>query len=402
MSQRTSRLPGFYKLDRARRLEVLRAAAGLEDHDADIDRLATSGDFELFDGFIENAIGGFGLPLGIATNFLIDGRDVLVPMAVEETSVVAAASNMARRTRPTGGFVTEVVEDLMIGQVELRDVADPETAADRLRQAESVIVAAANALDPGLMAHGGGCQRIEVRPFPEAHVVVVHLLVACADAMGANAVNTMCETVAPALARLAKGTPGLRILSNLADRRRFAARCAIRFEDLALDGHDGAEVARRVVAAAKFAELDPYRATTHNKGIMNGIDAVLVACGQDWRGVEAGAHAYAARDGQYRSLTTWTVRDGALHGRLELPMAVGTVGGATRIHPGAKRSLAMLGVESATELAMVAAAVGLANNLSAVKALMTVGIQEGHMRLHERSVRAAAAAREAALEGGLA
>ncbi|MCP4873148.1 MAG: hydroxymethylglutaryl-CoA reductase, degradative [Proteobacteria bacterium] len=388
MSQRTSRLPGFYKLDRARRLEVLRAAAGLEDHDADIDRLATSGDFELFDGFIENAIGGFGLPLGIATNFLIDGRDVLVPMAVEETSVVAAASNMARRTRPTGGFVTEVVEDLMIGQVELRDVADPETAADRLRQAESVIVAAANALDPGLMAHGGGCQRIEVRPFPEAHVVVVHLLVACADAMGANAVNTMCETVAPALARLAKGTPGLRILSNLADRRRFAARCAIRFEDLALDGHDGAEVARRVVAAAKFAELDPYRATTHNKGIMNGVDPVVIATGNDWRAVEAGAHAYAARSGQYSPLSQWSVDEAEerLCGRLEIPLQVGVVGGVTRLHPLARFSLRLMQVTRAQELARIIASVGLAQNLAALRALGTEGIQKGHMRLHKTNL----------------
>jgi hydroxymethylglutaryl-CoA reductase len=388
VTARTSRLPGFYKLDRTKRLDVLRAAAGLAADDADLERLAEADDFDLFDGFIENAIGGFGLPLGIATNFLIDGRDVLVPMAVEETSVVAAASNMALRTRPTGGFSTEVVEDLMIGQVELRDVPDPEAASDRLREIESTIVTMANALDPSLLAHGGGCRAIEVRPFPEADVVVVHLLVACADAMGANAVNSMCETVASALALCARGTVGLRILSNLADRRRFAAWCSIRYEDLGVPGHDGADVARQVVAAGRFAELDPYRAATHNKGIMNGVDPVVIASGNDWRAVEAGAHAYAARSGRYGPLSRWWVDEEAetLCGRLELPLQVGIVGGVTRLHPLARFSLRLMRVERAPQLARIIVAVGLAQNLAALRALGTEGIQKGHMRLHQRNL----------------
>jgi len=388
VTTRTSRLPGFYKLTRVRRLEVLRAAAELGAVNGDLDRFAAADDFDLFDGLIENAIGAFGLPLGLATNFLVDGREVLVPMAVEETSVVAAASNMALRARPTGGFVTEVLEDLMIGQVELRDVPDPAGAARRLLEAEADVVAAANELDPALMANGGGCRGIEVRPFPEAHVVVVHLLVACADAMGANAVNTMCETVAPSLARLAGGSMGLRILSNLADRRRFAASCRIRFEDLGLESHDGAEVARQVVAATRFAELDPYRAATHNKGIMNGVDSVVIATGNDWRAVEAGAHAYAARSGRYAPLSQWSVdeAEGILCGRLEIPLQVGVVGGVTRLHPLARFSLRLLQVERATELARIIAAVGLAQNLGALRALGTEGIQKGHMRLHQRNL----------------
>ncbi len=389
--RRTSRLSGFYKLGHARRLEVLRAAAGLDADDEAIRKLAASEDFALFDGFIENAIGGFALPLGLAANFVVDGREVLVPMAVEETSVVAAASNMARRARETGGFVTDVVEDLMIGQIELRDVPDPDAAAARLRAAESVIVAAANDLDPGLLAHGGGARGVEVRPFPEANVVVVHLLVACADAMGANSVNTMCETVSGALARIAEGEPGLRILSNLADRRVFAATCRIRPDDLATDDLDGPEVARRIVAAARFAELDPYRAATHNKGIMNGVDAVVIATGNDWRAVEAGAHAYAARDGRYRPLSSWRIddrdgSDGALVGRLEIPLQVGVVGGVTRLHPLARFSLRLMGVTRSQELARILAAVGLAQNLAALRALGTEGIQKGHMRLHQRNL----------------
>jgi hydroxymethylglutaryl-CoA reductase len=246
------------------------------------------------------------------------------------------------------------------------------------------------------VARGGGWRGLEFRDLGEG-LVVVHLLIDCRDAMGANIVNTIAEAVGERIAELAEGRLGMCILSNLADRRRVFVEATVPFDVLG-----GEDVARRVESADHFARLDPYRAATHNKGIMNGIDAVLIACGQDWRGVEAGAHAYAARDGQYRSLTRWEVRDGALQGRLELPMAVGTVGGATRIHPGAQRSLAMLGVTSSTELAQAAAAVGLANNLSALRALMTIGIQEGHMRLHERSVRAAQAVREAAAATGAA
>ncbi|MCP4871530.1 MAG: hydroxymethylglutaryl-CoA reductase, degradative [Proteobacteria bacterium] len=383
----TSRIPGFHNLEIPERRERIEVAT--EDNPG---RLP----IELANQMIENVVGTYELPLGVVTNVRVNGVDRLVPVAVEEPSIVAAASFASKMVRAGGGFRAWADDPVMIAQVFLEDVADVDAARTAIEATADDIGAGVDRACAGLVARGGGWRGLEFRDLGDG-LVVVHLLVDCRDAMGANIVNTIAEAVGERIAELAQGHLGMRILSNLADKRRVCVEATIPFEVLG-----GEAIARRIEAGDRFAHRDPYRATTHNKGIMNGIDAVLVACGQDWRGVEAGAHAYAARDGQYRSLTTWTVRDGALHGRLELPMAVGTVGGATRIHPGAKRSLAMLGVESATELAMVAAAVGLANNLSAVKALMTVGIQEGHMRLHERSVRAAAAAREAALEGGLA
>ena len=383
----SSRLPGFYDLSREQRLEVLQAAAGLDPQALGLGALSNGSEFALFDTFIENAIGGFPLPLGVAVNFRIDDRDVLVPMAVEESSVVAAASNMARRVRKTGGFRTEVVEDLMIGQIELRNVAEVAAAADRLRAASAEIVALAVAADPGLADHGGGCRGVEVRAFEAERVVVVHLLVDTVDAMGANAINTMCEAVAPMLAELVGATVGLRILSNLADRRRFSAVCTVRPEDLATADLSGPEVAAGVAAATRFAMLDPYRATTHNKGIMNGVDPIVIATGNDWRAVEAGAHAWAARSGRYSPLSSWTVGpEGLLHGRLEMPVQVGVVGGVTRLHPVARFSLRLLHTRTARELARVMVAVGLAQNLAALRALASEGIQRGHMRLHQRNL----------------
>ncbi len=388
----TSRLPGFYRLDVGQRRDLIREAAGLELGDAGLVAVDGQLDVGLLDGFVENVIGAFGLPLGIAVNFVVDGRDVLVPMAVEESSVVAAASNMARLARETGGFTTEVLEDLVIGQVQILDVSDGAAAAQEVQEHRDEIIAAANALDPALVRAGGGCRDVECRLFgPEetgaGTVLIVHLLVDPVDAMGANVVNTMCERLAPQIAQWAGGRVGLRILSNLAARRRFVARCTIRSNDLAVGDLDGAEVARRIVEAARFAVYDPYRAATHNKGIMNGIDPIVVATGNDWRAVEAGAHSWAARDGQYRSLSNWRILDsGDLSGELELPLQVGTVGGVTRLHPVARFSLALMGVRRAQELARIITAVGLAQNLGALRALATEGIQKGHMRLHQRNL----------------
>ena len=396
----SSRIPGFYRLSMEERLRVLRAAAGLAPDELGLDELGRGADVALLDHFVENVIGGFSLPLGVAVNFVVDDRDVLVPMAVEESSVVAAASNMARLARETGGFQTEVLEDLMIGQVQITGVEDLEAAVAAIESRRDEIVERGNQLDPRLVEAGGGCEGFELRPFSAEETggspnLVVHLLVHCVDAMGANAVNTMCEALAPDLARWAGGRVGLRILSNLADRRRFVARCRIRPADIAVGELPGDEVVRRIVEAAEFARWDPYRAATHNKGIMNGVDPVVIATGNDWRAVEAGAHAFAARDGQYRSLSRWSQdSNGDLLGELELPLQVGTLGGVTRLHPVARFSLRLLGTGSASDLARVIASVGLAQNLAALRALATEGIQKGHMRLHQRNVELASTGKE--------
>lgn len=387
---RTSRIQGFYQLDRGARLGALEPFAP-----GGVDALVGPVPFDLSDAFIENAVGSFGLPLGVAVNFLVDGQDRLVPMAVEESSVVAAASNMARLVRSAGGFTTEVERDRMIGQVQVRDVPDLVGAKCRLEEAAPSLIAEATDCDPTLQNLGGGCTGIEIRPFPadvtgEGNVVVVHLHVDCRDAMGANVVNTMCERLAPRIATLAGGRPGLRILSNLADQRIFVARCAVPPELLTTGDRHGKDVADDIVAAARFAWYDPYRAATHNKGIMNGVDPVVIATGNDWRAVEAGAHAFAARDGQYRSLSRWMVVDGVLKGELRMPLQLGTVGGVTRLHPQARAALGLLGTADAQELARIVCAVGLAQNLGALRALATEGIQRGHMRLHEKNLRMAA------------
>jgi hydroxymethylglutaryl-CoA reductase len=388
----SSRIPGFYKLSVEERRRVVHAAAGLEEDKARDAALASGADVGLLDQFVENVVGGFSLPLGIAVNFVVDGEDVLVPMAVEESSVVAAASNMARLIRNTGGFRTKVLEDRMIGQVQISDVPDLEAAEAAIADRETEIIRRANELDPRLVEAGGGCTGIEIRPF-EASVtgttnnLVIHLLVNTVDAMGANAVNTMCESLAPDLASWSGGQVGLRILSNLADRRRYSAECRVRAEDIAVGSLSGSEVVRRIVSAANFACWDPYRATTHNKGIMNGIDPVVVATGNDWRAVEAGAHSFAAKGGQYRSMSEWWLDEqGDLCGRLELPMQVGILGGVTRLHPMARFSLELMGVKKAGELARIILSVGLAQNLGALRALATEGIQKGHMRLHQRNI----------------
>jgi hydroxymethylglutaryl-CoA reductase len=391
-----SRIPGFYKLSPSERLRELQARAGLTDEEAAMLGGSSGLNVTQADRMSENVVGTYGLPLGIAVNFLINDRDYLVPMVVEEPSVVAAASHAAKLVREDGGFLAEAPETLMIGQMQVLGLEDPHESRLRLLDERESLLAVANEQDPVLVELGGGARDLEVRVFPDTlagPTLVVHLIYDCRDAMGANAINTAVEALAPLVEQLTGGKVLLRILSNLADRRLARARAVVPARTLAAEGLEGQEVAERIAQAYALAEVDPYRAATHNKGIMNGIDAVVVATGNDWRAVEAGAHAYAARRGQYGSLSTWeTDADGNLVGVLELPLAVGIVGGATKAHPAARVALKVLGVNTASELAEVIVSVGLAQNLAALRALATEGIQRGHMELHARSVAMAAGA----------
>jgi hydroxymethylglutaryl-CoA reductase len=349
------------------------------------------------DQMIENVVGLHTLPLGIAVNFLVNGRDALVPMAIEEPSVVAGASYAAKLARAGGGFRASTTPPEMIGQIQVLDVADPESVRVDLLAAREDLLSLANETDPVIVNLGGGARDLEVRVLdtPVGPMLVVHLIFDCVDVMGANAVNTACEALAPKVEQITGGRVLLRILSNLADRRLARARCTVPVDALASDEFSGEVVARSIVEAWAFAAADPYRAATHNKGVMNGVDAVVLATGNDWRAVEAGAHAYAARSGRYTALSTWALdSEGNLTGDLEMPLALGIVGGATRVHPGAQVALKILGVQTARELAEIAVSVGLAQNLAALRALATEGIQRGHMRLHARQVAVAAGARE--------
>jgi hydroxymethylglutaryl-CoA reductase len=390
-----SRIPGFYKLSPAERLKEVQTRAGLTEEEAAV--LGSGGlGVAQANRMSENVVGTFALPLGVAVNFLVNGEDRLVPMAIEEPSVVAAASHAAKIVREGGGFFAEADASLMIGQIQVVDLDDPDGARRRLLAERETLLAVANRQDPLLVELGGGARDLEVRALDDTlagPMLVVHLIYDCRDAMGANAVNTAVEALAPLVEEIAGGQALLRILSNLADRRLARAKAVISAEALAVEGFEGSEVAKGIVQAYALAEVDPYRAATHNKGIMNGIDAVLVATGNDWRAVEAGAHAYAARSGQYTSLSVWeSDPDGNLVGVLELPLAVGIVGGATKAHPAARVALKVLGVSTAQELAEVVVAVGLAQNLAALRALATEGIQRGHMQLHARSMAIAAGA----------
>jgi hydroxymethylglutaryl-CoA reductase len=391
----SSRLPGFYDLSVEERADRVARWAGLDDAERTV--LVGAGlAAERADQMIENVVGTHGLPMGIAPNFLINGHSYLIPMAIEEPSVVAAASYMAKIVRDAGGFDTSSTEPVMIGQMQVLDVSDPWSARFDLLAQKRRLVEVANQTDPVVVSLGGGARDIEVRAFPDTPLgpmLVLHLLYDSRDAMGANTVNTAAEALTPLVEEITGGRVHLRILSNLADRRLARAKCVIPPGLLAFGDFGGERVVQGMVEAHIFAAVDTYRATTHNKGIMNGIDAVALACGQDWRAIEAGAHAYAARDGVYRPLSTWTKDgEGNLVGTLELPLAVGTVGGATRVHPGARVAIKILGVQSARELAEVMAAVGLAQNLGALRALSTEGIQRGHMTLHARQVAIAAGA----------
>jgi hydroxymethylglutaryl-CoA reductase len=392
----SSRSPGIYNWTHQRRLDWVSRWAHLTGEQVATLRNAAGLDLEQADRMIENVVGLYALPLGIAVNFQVNGRDVLVPMVIEEPSVVAGASFAARLTRSTGGFRAGTTPPEMIGQIQVLEVADLEAARAAVVAARERILARADEVDPVIGRLGGGARDLEVRILHETPIgpmLVLHLIYDCRDAMGANAVNTACEALAPLVEEITDGRVGLRILSNLADRRLAWAECTVPVDELAFGDFSGQRVAEGIVEAWAFASVDPYRAATHNKGILNGIDAVALATGQDWRAIEAGAHAYAARAGRYTSLSTWG-RDGSgdLIGRLELPLAVGTVGGATRAHPTAQVALALLGVEAARELAEVMAAVGLAQNLAAIRALATEGIQRGHMTLHARQVAIAAGA----------
>ena len=397
-----SRLPNFRALTPAQRLAHVARAASLTGEEAAL--LARPGALalETADGMIENVIGTFELPLGIAGNFRVNGRDVLVPMVVEEPSVVAAASFMAKLARDSGGFETSSSGPLMRAQVQLLGATDPYGARQALHLRRDEILAVANSRDKLLVQLGGGCRDIEVHVFPDTPrgaMVVMHLIVDVRDAMGANTVNTMAEAVAPLVEEITGATVRLRILSNLADLRLARARVRVLPAALATTHKSGEEVIDAILDAAAFAVIDPYRAATHNKGIMNGIDPVIVATGNDWRAVEAGAHAYACRGGRYTSLTQWE-RDtsGALVGSIEMPMPVGLVGGATKTHPLARIALKILGVRTAQELAEIAVAVGLAQNMGALRALATEGIQRGHMALHARNIALVAGARGAEVD----
>ncbi len=351
---------------------------------------------------VENVIGTHALPLGIGLNFRVNGRDVLVPMAIEEPSVVAGASFMAKLARAGGGFFASADPPEMIGQMQILDLDDPASARLKIYEHRAELLAAAAAVDPVLQQLGGGPRDLQVRLLEETPIgpfLVVHLIYDVRDAMGANAVNTACERLAPQLEAITGGRVHLRILSNLADRRLARARCTIPVEALAFDEYSGQQVRDGIVEAWAFAAADPYRAATHNKGIMNGVDAVIIATGNDWRAIEAGAHAWAARNGRYTTLSTWGVdAAGNLTGTLEMPLAVGTVGGATRAHPAAQAALQLMGVRSAAELAEIIVSVGLAQNLAALRALATEGIQRGHMSLHARQVAIAAGAQGEEIE----
>ena len=392
---RSSRLKGFYRRSIRARSELVRLFAELS-----ADQLSAVVDGQLSpsqaDRMIENVVGVFGLPLGIATNFCINGRDYLVPMVVEEPSVVAGVSYAARLFREGGGFTAMSDEPRMIGQIQVLDLPDPAAARLRLLDAKQELCERASAVDPIILGLGGGARDLEVKIIPHSPagpMLVIHLIYDVRDAMGANVVNTALEALSPLVERISGGRVGLRILTNLADRRLCRAWGTVPKSELAIQGLAADEGVSRLLEAYAFAAVDPYRATTHNKGIMNGIDAVVIATGNDWRAVEAGAHAYAARSGRYASLSTWERNsDGDLVGSIELPMAVGTVGGATKAHPKASLSLDILGVSTARELAEVITAVGLAQNFAAIRALAMEGIQRGHMKLHARQVAMAAGA----------
>ena len=345
---------------------------------------------KIADGMIENVVGRFELPLGIATNFLVNGKDYLIPMAVEEPSVVAAASHMAKLARMNGGFQAVSDRPIMRGQIQVMDLENLHDSKAKILEHKNELISAANEKDKTLVNLGGGCEDLEVHLFketPAGPMLVVHLLVDVRDAMGANTVNTMAEHIAPLIEKLINGRVRLRILSNLADKRLVTASVKLSASQFDTKNYSGNEVIKGIFEAASFAAVDPYRAATHNKGIMNGIDPIIVVTGNDWRAIEAGAHAFAARDGHYTSLTDWSIsNNGDLLGKITLPMAVGLVGGATKTHPTAKAAIALLGVKTATELGQVIAAVGLAQNLAALRALATEGIQRGHMTLHARNI----------------
>ncbi len=386
MAVGNSRVGGFFALPIAERIARVAAAIGADV--SEIERVLDAGglDTATADKMVENALGTLGLPFGVALNFRVNGADYLVPMAVVEPCVVAAASHAAKRARIGGGFRAQASDPLMVAQIAVHDVADPAAAARRIADERGRLLELAETALARLVRRGGGPRAIELRNLGEG-LVVLHITIDCCDAMGANLLNAVAERLGTQVAQICGGRLGLRILSNYCDQRTVQASVELPFDAVGDTACHGERISRGIVDASRFAELDPYRAVTHNKGVMNGIDAVVVATGNDWRAVEAAAHAYAARTGTYRPLSTWRIapQRRALVGELELPLALGTVGGALRIHRGAQLALQIVGTDSAAELAEVAAAAGLASNLAALRALASEGIQRGHMALHHRA-----------------
>jgi hydroxymethylglutaryl-CoA reductase len=390
-----SRISGFYHLTIEER--IAKIANSSQRSPEDLLPFTNSGlTPEAADHMIENVIGTHNLPLGIGLNFQVNGRDVLVPFSIEEPSVVAGASFMAKLVRAGGGFQATTSAPEMIGQMQVLEIDDVASARLKIYEHKSELLEEANTIDPVLKKFGGGARDLEVRIIKDSPIgkfLVVHLIYDVRDAMGANAVNTACERLAPRIEAITGGRVHLRILSNLADRRLARARCTIPVDELAFDEYSGEQVRNGIIEAWAFAASDSYRAATHNKGIMNGVDAVVIATGNDWRAIEAGAHAYAVKNGQYTSLSTWGKdAEGNLAGSLEMPMAVGIVGGATKVHPTAQAAVKLMDVKTASELAEIIVSVGLAQNLAALRALATEGIQRGHMSLHARQVAIAAGA----------
>jgi hydroxymethylglutaryl-CoA reductase len=395
----TSRLSGFHKLPVAERLGTVSRMFKLSGDETNAIAGGHALTSDLANTMIENAVGVFTLPMGLGLNLLVNGRDYVVPMVVEEPSVIAAVSFAARIAREGGGFTAEADDPIMIGQVQVTGYGDPSEASKKLVAHKEQLLALANSFHPSLLSRGGGARDVEVRvlPAPEGPrgepLLVLHLLIDTQEAMGANLINTMAEGIAPLVEQITGGKVYLRILSNLADRRLARSMVRIPVTSLADFDMSGESIAEGIIQASRFAVADPYRAATHNKGIMNGIDSMAIATGQDWRAIEAGAHAFAARDGQYRPLSTWTLEEAHLVGRIELPLALGTVGGPIKIHPQVQTALKILRTTSARELSMVMASVGLAQNFAAVRALGSVGIQKGHMAMHARCVAVTAGAR---------
>lgn len=402
-----SLLSGFYKLSQPERIQRVASLFNLSASDLFALQKEGSLPHELSDLFVENSLGNFPMPFGLVTNINMNGKEYAAPFAVEESSVIAASSNAAKWIKSSGGFKASCLESLMIGQIQILDVAPNDMVAvtNKILSHQAQLIEKANSIHPRLQLRGGGTRRIEVRSFPEAEIpfMVVHILMDTQEAMGANLVNTVCEQLANDIEQLCDCRIGIRILSNYADQKLFRAQCRVNPDLLALNNEDqkisGAKVAERIVEAYIFAKHDPYRAATHNKGIMNGVDPLVIATGNDWRAVEAGVHAYASRTGRYQSLSSWSIDDeGYLIGELTLPLQLGTVGGVTRLHPLSQVSLKILGEPNAMTLSQLACCTGLAANLAALRALVTTGIQAGHMKLHSKNLALAAGARGSEIE----
>lgn len=389
---KTSKLSGFYKLTPGERVKLVKEFAGLTGEETELLKNSSALTLEQANRMVENVIGTYSLPLGVATNFLINDKDYLIPMVLEEPSVIAAASNAAKMARSAHGFKTESTDPVMIGQIHIMGIEDFEAAQQHIQEKKQELIELANSKDPSLIKYGGGARDIEaeVLDTEQGKTLRVHLYVDCRDAMGANAINTMAETIAPILEEATGGDAVLRIISNLADRRIAKATATFPKDQIG-----GEEAVDRIIKVYAIAAADPYRAATHNKGIMNAISAITIATGNDWRAIEAGAHAYASCSGQYKPLTRYEKNeDGDLVGHIELPMAIGLVGGATKVHPTAQVCVKILGVKSASELGEVIVSVGLAQNFAAIRALAMEGIQKGHMKLHARNLAASVGAKD--------